>query len=228
MAYRIGPDASLLRQPLPNGLCGGLMGLMDQDAPPLSHPGTLANAILRECGRQRYIGVVLDFQEPVREDLRQLARCLGDCFSKSRLLLCGPASLNEVPGLLPLVCSSISGGNLRAYLQEVSTRTRGRFALDLQRLRMDFSLPAREGTGRPLTAQQFQTLWDRHQPTSFFSSDLGARYFSYQEGRTAHLVLYDDEDTLRRKLRMAAALNCPLALLMWPEVRDLMEKKETV
>ena len=227
MAYCLGPENSLLRQAMPAGLRGGWLGLLDTDAPPLPDPAALAEALVRECRRQQYAGVVLDFREPVREDLQTLARCLGERLPRQRLTLCGPASLEGIPGLLPLICTAISGGNLRSWLQETAARTQGRFALDLQRLRMDFPLPAREGLGHPLSGREFQALWDRLQPASFYSPDLGTRYFSYEDRGAAHLVLYDDANTLRQKLNMAAALNCPLAFLMWPEIRDLLPPKSS-
>ena len=76
-AYRIGEGSSLLSRNLLVQTRGGLLVLTDQDAPAVRQPETLAGAILRECGRRSYSGVVLDFENPPTEPLRHLAASLG-------------------------------------------------------------------------------------------------------------------------------------------------------
>ena len=46
-----------------------------------------------------------------------------------------------------------------------------RSGLDVQRLRMDFTLPAQSGEGRPLSGRELQDLLDRESPSVFFSQD---------------------------------------------------------
>ena len=108
------------------------------------------------------------------------------------------------------------------YLREAARGGGGRLALDAERLRMDFSLPARNGRGRPLTAGELQELLDRESPAVFFSQDLCARYFTYTRDGETHFVLFDDADTLRQKLRLGSSLGFSAAFLMYPEVRDLL------
>lgn len=95
-------------------------------------------------------------------------------------------------------------------------------ALDAQRVRMDFTLPARTGEGRALSAEQFREICRRESPAVFFSVELCAKYFSYSREGSAHFLLFDDADTLKRKLRLASSLNLAAAFLMWPEVSDLL------
>ena len=97
----------------------------------------------------------------------------------------------------------------------------GRLALDVQRLRMDFRLPARSGEGEPLTGEALAALMERENPAVFFSQDLCARYFTYAQDGDAHFVLFDDADTLRQKLRIGAAMGFSAAFFMWPEVQDI-------
>ena len=37
-----------------------------------------------------------------------------------------------------------------------------------------------------------------------------------------HFVLFDDAETLRRKIRLGRSLGCAAAFLMFPEVEDLL------
>ena len=68
-AYHIGEESALLRRNLLVQTSGGLLVLSDRDAPPVEDPEGLAGALLRECGRRSYSGIVLDFEMPPRRDL---------------------------------------------------------------------------------------------------------------------------------------------------------------
>ena len=100
-------------------------------------------------------------------------------------------------------------------------RDLGRHSI-VERLRMDFSLPAESGQGRPLTPQEFQALLEREAPAVFFSQDLCARYFTYTREGETHFVLFDDADTLQQKLRLGSRMGFAAAFLMYPEVQDLL------
>ena len=222
LSYRIGPGGVLLSRSLPEGLRGGLLGLSDLQAPALPDPAALARAIGRECQRRQFNGVVLDFEEAPRPDLLALARCLSDLLPRSRRTLWGPSPWVEgLTGALPMVSAAISGGELGQYLRDAAARYQGRFVLEVPRLRMDFALPARDGTGVPLSPAQLQGLLDRLRPAVHFSQDLCVRYFSYLDGDRLHMVLFDDAATLKQKLQLARSLRCPAAVLLWPDVREL-------
>lgn len=230
VAYRIGPESSLLRQNLLIQTRSGLLSVSDREAPPIGDPEALCAAVLRECGRRSYNGVLLDFEEPPRQDRLAFVQKLSQVLSSGRRgLFLPPAYAKAAPGAASLVCTAVSGGNFTEYLRE-AVRSRGgagRLALDVQRLRMDFTLPARSGEGTPLTADAFRELIRREAPSTFFSKDLCARYFTYTQDDKAHFVLFDDAETLNQKLRTGASLGFAAAFLMWPEVRDIAGKLGT-
>ena len=58
----------------------------------------------------------------------------------------------------------------------------------------------------------------------YFSDDLCARYFTYRKGGETRFVLFDDAETLRRKLRVARESGIPDALCVYPEVQDLLPR----
>ena len=89
---------------------------------------------------------------------------------------------------------------------------------------MEFRLPETGGTGRPLTREEFDSLTARLRPKTFFSRELCARYFTWRDGEGAHLVLFDDAATLRRKLLLGEREGYDTAFLLWPEVREILRE----
>lgn len=227
VAYRIGPESVLLRQGLLLQTKGGLLSVSDHEAPFIDNPESLRDAVLRECGRRNYAGVLLDFEEAPRRDRRAFIAALAPALSASRRTLYLPEGYaGDVPGAVSLLCTAVSGGAFSQYLQDAVTQAggAGRLALDVQRLRMDFRLPARSGEGEPLTGEALEALMERESPAVFFSQDLCARYFTYSRDGEAHFVLFDDADTLNQKLRLGAGMGFCAAFFMWPEVRDIAPK----
>lgn len=160
-AYRVGEGSSLLSRNLLMQSCGspagrgGLLMLSDCAAPPIQRPEALAGAVLRECSRRGYSGAVLDFEAPPTEDRRRFAAVLGRRCAESRRSLYLPeayAAAGEQRTVL--INTAVSGGSLEEHLQEVCRQYGGaqNIALDLQRLQMSFSLPARERPGRTADA----------------------------------------------------------------------------
>ena len=212
VAYCIGPDSTLLRQNLLLQTRGGLLSVTDRGAPFIASPERLSAAALRECGRRSYRGVGL--------------RHINGAGRQAPGPVYVPESYAAASGAIPLICTAISGGNFVQRLQEAAAgRDRaGGLALDVQRLRMDFTLPAQSGEGRPLSGRELQDLLDRESPSVFFSQDLCARYFTYARDGETHFVLFDDADTLSQKLRTGGNMGFAAAFLMYPEVQDLLPK----
>lgn len=225
VAYRIGSGSTLLRRNLPAQARGGLLSISDRGAPLISDSAALCAAVVRECSRRSCGGVVLDFEEPPTQDRRAFVRRLVRQLSSVRRSLYVPAAYgDDAPEAVMLLCSAVSGGSFQEYLQSNATkRGAGRLALDAERLRMDFRLPCPSGQGRPLESREFRRLTERS-PTVFFSPDLCARYFTYTENGQTHFVLFDDAETLNRKVRIAASMGFAAAFFMWPEVEDIAEK----
>lgn len=232
VAYRIGSESTLLRRNLLLDTRGGLLSLSDQDGEPIEEPEKLSSAILRECGRRNYSGVVLDFERPATPDRVSFARTLEPKLNQSKRTLYVPEEYGAaVPNAVMLLCTALSGGNYQERLQDaVQQRTAQRIALDLQRLRMEFLLPAKSGEGIPLTGEKLHSLLQNQGSAVFFSQELCARYFTYvttkpkEEQPVTHFVLFDDAETLKQKMRIAATFGIQTAFLMYPEVWDLLPK----
>ena len=217
VAYRIGPESTLLYSNLLIQTRGGLLSLSDLDAPTITSAQRLASAVVRECYRRGYSGVVADFEaNPTQDRLQFLAR-LQEMLQQNQRMLYVPEAY-RMPGAVTLITTAISGGDFQTYLEDKVRQ--GSIAMDLQRLRMDFPLPAPTGEGTPLTAESFAVL-SRGQSV-FYSPSLAARYFTCVQGGETHFILYDDADTLRRKLQIGKKLGVNTAFLMYPEVADLL------
>lgn len=78
VAYRIGEGSVLLRQNLLLQTQGGLLSVSDRKAPVIDDPEALCAAVLRECGRRNYQGILLDFEEPPRPDRQTFIRRLDE------------------------------------------------------------------------------------------------------------------------------------------------------
>jgi hypothetical protein len=222
VAYCIGPSSTLLRQDLLLDTRGGWLSVSDREAPPVAAPDQLAAAVLRECGRRGYAGAVLDFEAPPTGDRQEFARTLCRQLTASRRTLLVPEAY-AVPGAVTLVNTAVSGGSFSQCLEEARAKY-GRIALDLQRLAMDFPLPAPTGQGTPLSIAQLQRQLEELAPVVFFSPELCARYFTCQKNGETHFVLFDDADTLLRKVRLGSAMGIATGLFMYPEVEDLLPR----
>lgn len=217
-AYRT-DGTHLLSSPLPPQLRGGMLLLSDREAPSLSDPDTLAREVMQECLRRNYSAVVLDF-ESVRDD-RFPARMAAWC-SRYKRRLYVPETFADTAGTSVLVCTAVTGGSLRSHLQQAIARYgTGRVALDLQRLMTDYPLPS-SGIGSSLPREEWAKL-AAGRPI-YFSDELCARYFTWRSGSQMHFVLYDDADTMQRKIALGDELGIAEGFLMYPEVEDIAEK----
>lgn len=224
VAYRIGRDGRLTRRDLLVRTRGGLMVLGDRDCGTIRDPAVLCRDVWRECGDRGYGGVLADFEQPAAEDRGAFLEALGRILARNGRGLFVPEDYGDrVPQASVLICTALSGGDLRERLEGSQRRFgKGRVALDLQRLRMSFPLPCPSGEGEPLDREKLAEMLEKKGQSVFYSSDLCAKYFTFTEGEESRFVLFDDADTLRRKLRIGQDLGISAAFLMYPEVEDLL------
>ncbi len=220
LAYRLGPGPHLFRADSAALPRGGLMVADDKEFDPLGSVSPLCQEILRECQARGFSGAILDFDSRL-PPLEQIARQLDEQFARQGLALYVPERLAAAaPHARVMIPSALSGGSLRQRLEEALARFgESRTVLALERRAEDFRLPSPTGSGRPLTGRELEELRQRLAPSVFFSGELCARYFTYMSREDgAHFVLFDDSDTLRRKVDVARNLNIHTFLAPWAEV----------
>jgi len=226
-AYRIGRGPHLFRAGPPVPVRGGLMAVDDQGFDGRGEAGILCDEMVRECAARGFQGVICDFEDGTKPLLERMVRELGERFGRRKWKVYVPegyAHCSEYPRVL--VSSALSGGSLQSRLEEAVERYgRGRVVLALERVAEDFFLPSPNGSGVPLTRQELQEQLEQRQPSVFFSHELCARYFTYMSRETgAHFVLFDDGDTIRKKLQVARGLGISSFVAALEDVEDIAEK----
>ncbi len=216
--YCIGEGGVLRRRGLPASARGGIMGIFDDGSTDWQSvdAGRLARDIVGECARRSYGGVLLDFQESVGalETVRRIAPAL----TAKRLVHFVPLGLAEASDQGKIIVpSGISGGSFSDMLRQYTVRyPPERLCLELVRVCSDFVMPSYTAEGRPLSAAEFREILERESPQSYFSAELCAKYFTYQDReRQVHFLLYDDPSTAAQKIRAAARQGYFAAFLLY-------------
>lgn len=224
VAYRVGRDGRLTRRDLLARTRGGLMVLGDRDCGTIRDPAALCRDVWRECGNRGYGGVFADFEQRESADRTAFLNALGRILARNGKGLFVPEVYGgKTAQASVLICTALSGGNLYQRLEESQRQFgRGRVAMDLQRLRMSFPLPCPSGEGEPLSREKLAEMRERKGGSVFYSNDLCAKYFTFTDNGESRFVLFDDGDTLRRKLRIGQDLGIAAGFLMYPEVEDIL------
>lgn len=226
MIYRIGRGYHLFRSQSVRPAGGGLMVLDTggyTGGGPLS---ALVTEIISECQGNTYTGIVLDIGSAAPRPLSPMAERLGLEASKYGLNLFVSQPLGDIgSSAIVLIPSALSGGTLIEHISDaVKKYGTGRVALEIERIRMDFTLPAVSGTGKSLTEAELQALMDEHHAKSFLSKELCAYYFNYRDKKGMHFVLHDNVTSIRRKLQVAASLGVEYAFAYYPHVADIISE----
>ena len=220
LAYRLGPGPHLFRADSTALPRGGLMVVDDRDFSPLGSVSQPCQEILRECQARGFSGAILDFENHL-PPLEQIAGQLDEQFARRGwTLYVSERYGSHAPHARVMIPSALSGGSLQQRLVEALERFgESRVVLALEKRAEDFFLPSPTGSGQPLTDQELKDLMTRLSPSVFFSGELCARYFTYMSRTNgAHFVLFDDGDTLRRKIEVARRLGIRAFLAPWTEI----------
>lgn len=223
MAYQIGEDFHLYRTSIPLSLKGGLMVLGDKTYSNSADPETLTGEIIKECIFRGFDGVILAFEQSTSA-LHSLTGHLAERLSRQGGALYLPEDYaQDSDWATVMISTAISGGSLTARLQEsAAAYGRARMCLDIERVRMDFCLPSRDGNGKPITPRELYVLTKTYNPQPYFSQELCAYYFTFKDEHGSHFVLYDDAGSIRKKIQLAARLGISSAMLFYPEVEDIL------
>lgn len=222
LAYRVGRGPHLFRAGGSVPLRGGVMVVDGQGYDGAGPVGPFCQEVVSECSVRGFSGAVLDFDRRL-PPLEQLAGQLDRLFAQRGLALYVPEPFGHcVSHSRVILSSALSGGSLSQRLEEAAERFgRDRVALSLERSAEDFSLPSPTGSGTPLTRQQLCQQMDALRPSVFFSRELCARYYTYMDRDTgAHFVLFDDGDTMLRKVEVARRAGISLFLSPYQDIRD--------
>jgi hypothetical protein len=227
LAYQFDGRGRLIRTQMPQVKPNAIMALCHsgRDLPDIDRKALL-NQFLREIGARKYSAVLADIEGSASEEMRSLLRFLAAELEQRRIPLWVPETCAEdMPDTVRVIISSaISGGSYTERLKSAAGKWGlGRLILEAERNCEDFLLPSPDGIGRRLSFRQLDNMFIKKMPSPFFSPDLCTYYFTYRdENRRPHFVLFDNANSMRRKLSAAAELGIRDAVLLYPEVRDII------
>lgn len=226
VAYAVEGSGVFSCSGLPDRVRGGLLLLSDRTRAALDTRESLVEAVVNECARRNFGGVVADFERGITPDRIAFLQLLCRELRNSNRRLFVPERAGEaVEDATVLLCTAISGGTLEHRLRDAVSRfSAQRIALDAQRVQMDFLLPSPSGEGRPIDKKTLSAILREHSSKTFFSEALCARYFTYTQNGRTHFLLFDDAQTMHKKLSAAEKLGITTAFVMYPEVEDILVK----
>lgn len=117
----------------------------------------------------------------------------------------------ELPSGCFLTDCAVSGGSLTAFLSRALAAAQGKLCVRIAPVYMEIPLPSSCGTGRVLSRQEAQAL-----PGSqhlHVSSALCTGYFTCFRQNSLHLVLFDTQETLQKKLQCCKNAGVPYVLI---------------
>lgn len=226
MIYRIGRGYHLYRAQGTEHARGGMM-VVDTDGLTGGGPSSaLVMEILGECEKKGFTGIVIDSGGRSTNALTALAAQLASGGAGRGLKVFVPEALAGAgERVAVLVPTALSGGTLSDHIGDALKKYgAGRVALEIERVRMDFTLPAVTGAGKELTAEELQSLMEQHHAQSFLSKELCAYYFTYRDKKGTRFVLYDNAASIRRKLAVASRFDIEYAFIFYPHVADIIDK----
>lgn len=220
LAYRVGNGPHLYRTDLRYPAKGGVLVADRVGFTGGGNGEQLAQQVERECLRNGFSGAFFDFEGAVDPTLQAAITALLPVFQRHNWKLYLPEPYAVIaPASQIVISSALSGGSLRQRLSEViSQYGADHVTIGLEWVRMDFTLPATGGVGKPLSPAELEQLRSQRGHAVYFSDELCAHYFTYMNtGSDAHFVLFDDTASIVKKLLIAASLGISQAFLPIPE-----------
>jgi len=182
--------------------------------------------IVEECTQKDFIGIVLDAGiNPGSPAQLALASALSKATARHELEYFVPEALSDSgENAIVRISTALSGGTLCRHITDaVAKYGAERVTLELERVRMDFTLPSLGGVGKELSNDEMLELKAMHKATSFFSPELMVNYFTYRDKNGPHFVLHDNAKSLRRKLAAGARAGIKYTFLFYPQVSDIYD-----
>jgi hypothetical protein len=174
--------------------------------------------IIDECKRRNFDGIILAFEGGDKLALLEYAYQLDELCAQHNITLISSKKFQTSKSLM-LVSSGAVSGSLKQRLDKYGSGS----VLEVVRLSQDIPLPAPHDRGMTMTRKQLNELLQTLKPVTFFSSELLARYFTYKDkDGVTHFIIYDDAESITKKLRLAEAMGFSSAVMLFSEVKDLL------
>lgn len=177
--------------------------------------------VLQQVGKYNYAGICLLFPFTQSGQLPHIITQLGqECATHGLDFLLPEEYGTLVKHSRILLTTQLTGGTLEGrFRTAIETYGAKRIVMDMECMGEDFLLPAPKGCGNPLSLPEIQQRITQEQAHVFFSHELCAKYFTYQnKEHSLHFVLFDDAHTLREKISCAKKWGLGGVATTWAQV----------
>lgn len=209
MNYRVGAGFQLLRgggKGKELGQKGQLLGVSTQSASPVGEVLPFCQQLVQEGKQREFRGIACFFPYSGNYGLHQVVAELDGLCKRENLEFFAPESYGkDMKRGFIMVSSALSGGTLEQRFEKVSARWgKERVVMEIEEMGEDFLLPSPRGSGDPVTGVEIGEIIAREGASVYFSTELCARYFTYQnQEHSLRFVLFDDAGTVQEKIRLA-------------------------
>ena len=231
LAYRIGADGRLYRNGLGISVRGGLMSLSDYGiTDDTVYSEELLRDIKRECDLRGYDGIVCDFERSPDKFLTYFVHEASVYFTKLGMSFYIPAAMGDsAPGAKLLISSAVTNGSCsEAYARAVARYTPERVALLYEPVCSDYVMTPDLGLSDSITKTQLSEIMNREHAVPYYSSELCAYYFTYKDGNNNHFILFDDENSMLKKLTTAKNCGFKEAFILYPDTERVLSILKTL
>lgn len=177
-----------------------------------------ASAIYDEAILRNARAVFLDSGSETSSDFEEICKYLTD----KKMQVFTPLFQKHIQGTTPVITSSLTGGCLFEYFEEIHARF-DTFAVSIERMSVEFPLPCGRNDVRTISSHELRSKIARYSPDIFFSPQMQCKYFLYTpDNEHIFAVLFDDAETLSGKLRLSKKHGASHAFLVASEISGIL------
>lgn len=202
---------------------GQIMGIHAVTTLPQGDVENFCRQVLGQLERHGYCGLATFFPQSHSALLRQTIQKLEiACQERFLDFYVTEAYGKDSHTAQIFISTALSGGTLEGRFNHVvECYGKHRIVMEIDCMGEDFLLPAPKGSGESLSPQEITALMHRENASVFFSKELCARYFTYQNTENSlRFVLFDDKGTVKEKIANARKWNLSGVCLSYPQVKD--------
>ena len=178
--------------------------------------------IYDECKKRGYSAVFLDTDElPKSENSNIFSKVSATLEKRGLSTFCPLTFANICPRSVPVADGTITGGFFKDELANFKKKHR-RIGISISRIISRFEMPVSDADGVSLSPMEFKRFVQAFDGNIFFSPQLMTNYFLFSSGSNkCEYILFDDADTISKKLRTAKELGFSDAFLVQREISDI-------
>lgn len=216
--FLVKSDGHLYSESGNSSISGGMMLISFECQPRVRSYDRLLSETVFVFRKKGFSGIIIDGPDGI--DISQYLVRMFKGLTKNLIVSSGIPSPS---GCVKAVSSAVSGGTLRQMLLD-SIRAYGlkNICIAAELIRADFTLPAMDGKCSYMTLDETMSLIKRYKTPSFYSHDLETNYFSYKRDGKAHMVLYDNSESMIRKITLASSLGITKCLISYSDTKHII------